>query len=208
VREAEQFCSDRLFRVTHTTAVIDRPETPTALRAVQTDTPAWPSNGTSNWRWLMSKALRESDPTELANLVCRVEDAVLARRTEMNTNREIHRREAEEMSACLCDLLWIKTHRLGWPDIREAALTNRLCWSPGTKIHWKEVFSASLHEATRQVLRPDMLKARLLVAEIAIMNRGLELGATSLDSTERSELLAAAKRITEISEQRLGHASL
>jgi hypothetical protein len=157
----------------------------------------------------MSRALRESDPARLSQLVYRVEDAVLARTIELKVGRELaDRNETQAIAACLRDLLWIKSHRLNWPEIGESDASERSSWSPGAKMHWKEVFSESLREASRDRLRPDVLKAGLPAAEIAILNRGMELGSASLGASERTELVAAANKITEISKQKLGYSSL
>jgi hypothetical protein len=154
----------------------------------------------------MANALRESDPVRLAELVYRVEDAVVARKVELAINRElIHPSEAERMAACLRDLLWIKTHRLDWPEFGDSDSSQHASWNPGAKMHWKELFSESLRVASGERVRPDTLKAWLLTAEIAIMNRGMELGSASIGGTERSELVAATNKITEISRQKLGY---
>jgi hypothetical protein len=68
------------------------------------------------WRELHRKTLWESEEEKLKELVQATELAILLRLQELESSADSHE-ERTELENAAADLLAIKTHKLGWPQV-------------------------------------------------------------------------------------------
>lgn len=77
-----------------------------------------PNNGPKlEWQQLYEAAAKETDPQKLTTLVAAVESALMNRQQELGLQPG-HDIEPQEMKAAGQKLLFIKTQKLGWPEIK------------------------------------------------------------------------------------------
>jgi len=74
------------------------------------------SKDTSVWKAAYEKVIWESDPIKLLAEIHATEEALSLRLQEIG-NDASHAQELATMAAASTDILAIKVHRLGWPDL-------------------------------------------------------------------------------------------
>jgi hypothetical protein len=72
------------------------------------------SYSASSWKEFYYRALTETDPDKLIELIHAAE-AAMFRRWQQLAGSSDHHEERSEMDAASATLLSIKTHKLGWP---------------------------------------------------------------------------------------------
>ena len=75
------------------------------------------SNGSkATWQQLYEAAVLETDSEKLPGLIAALEDALVLRQQQLAEASDAHE-ELSAMKAAARRLLFLKTERLGWPDI-------------------------------------------------------------------------------------------